>query len=295
MTVLIAGASGLIGTELRRQLEQHGHAVWRLVRRPPRSAGEFEWDPRARIIDTALIDGADAVINLSGASLSRLPWTPRYKRRILESRLQATNTLTDAMRLAAQPPVVFLSASAVGIYGDQPGRPLREDSAAGSDYLAGVVRRWEAAAGRAPESTRTVMLRSGLVLARGGALRPLRALALVGLCGPIGTGAQYWPWISLHDEAAAIRHLLTSKLAGPVNLVGPTPARAERLLRSLAAALHRPYGMPLPERVVELALGDAGRQLLLADQNVSAAALVNDGFAFRHQLVDQAVAWALAR
>lgn len=285
----------MIGTEVRRQLEVQGRTVLRLVRRAAQSVGEFEWDPRARIIDTALMDRADAVINLSGASLSRLPWTPRYKRTILESRLQATQTLTDAMRMAARPPAVFLSASAVGFYGDQPGRSLTEGSPAGADFLAGVVRRWESAAAHSPDSTRTLLVRSGLVVGRAGALRPLRLLAVLGLCGPIGNGAQYWPWISLHDEAAAIVHLLTSKLSGPVNLVGPTPATADRLLRSLAAVLHRPYGFPLPRRIVELALGEAGRQLLLADQNVSAARLIGDGFAFRHQTVDQAVAWASTR
>ncbi|MEO8906741.1 MAG: TIGR01777 family oxidoreductase [Microbacteriaceae bacterium] len=293
--VLVAGASGMIGTELCRQLEEQGHTVLRLVRRAPQAAGEFAWDPRARIIDAALMDRADAVVNLSGASLSRLPWTPAYRRRILDSRLRSTLTLTDAMRMATRPPAVFLSASAVGVYGNQPGRSLDETARAGSDFLAGVVRRWEAAAARSPDPTRTVMFRSGLVLGRTGALRPLRMLALLGLCGPIGTGAQYWPWISLYDEAAAIRHLLTSSLSGPVNLVGPTPASADRLLRSLTAGLHRPYGFPLPTRVVELTLGDAGRQMLLADQNVSADALEGDGFAFRHHTVDQAVAWALAR
>jgi uncharacterized protein len=295
LRVLVSGASGMIGTELCTQLEANGHTVLRLVRRPPKAPTEFRWSPNSRTIDVDLMDHVDAVVNLSGASLSRLPWTARYKRTILDSRVRTTQVLTDAMRVAERAPATFLNASAVGVYGDQPDVFITEDSPVGHSYLARVVRAWEAAAHLAPSSTRVVTLRSGLVLARAGALRPLMMMARLGLSGPIGTGRQYWPWISLYDEAAAIRHLLTSAVSGPVNLVGPTPATADEVVRTVAARLHRPYGLRLPKRLIEATLADAGRELLLSSQKVSPTRLQADGFVFRHRSVDQAVEWLLAR
>ena len=294
MRVLVSGASGLIGTELTRQLEVAGHTVLRLVRRPPRSRSEVRWDPATLTLDPAVFDGVDAVINLSGASIGRLPWTKSYRRQIMESRVQSVRTLTDAMRQAGTPPAVLLNASAVGIYGNRPGEELTEESAPGSDFLATVVTAWEAEARLAPEGTRVVLLRTGLVLAKGGALKPLMPIVRLGLAGPLGRGSQFWPWVSLHDETAAIVHLLgSSELSGPVNLTGPTPATANEVIRAVAQALRRPFFLPVPEFVLTLALQDAARQLLLADQRVSSAKLQADGFRFTHRTAAEAVTWML--
>lgn len=294
LTVLVSGASGMIGTELVRQLRQAGHRILTLVRRAPQSESEFHWAPASHMLDFSLLDRVDAVINLSGASISRLPWTHAYKRQIVDSRVQATQTITDAMRMASNPPRVLLNASAVGFYGDRPGEELTEESPRGTGFLPDVVARWEQAVYLAPESTRVVTFRTGLVLGHAGALAPLIPLTKLGLSGPLGAGTQNWPWISLVDEAAAIRHLLSSTLSGPVNLAGPEAATANQLMQRLAKDLRRPYRFAVPERVITLALRDAGEELLLASQRLVPSKLLADGFRFRHRTVGDAIDWVVA-
>ena len=294
MRILIAGASGLIGSELRSQLEADGHELLRLVRRERRASDEYRWYPTAGVIDPGLVASADAVINLSGASTGRLPWTPGYKREILRSRVDATRTLAEAINSSATPPATFLSGSAVGYYGDRPGEELRDDASKGSGFLSDVVDAWEQASQLASHATRVVNFRTGLVVGEGGAFTPLGLLTRFGLGATLGTGAQYWPWISLHDEAAAIRHLLTSTLSGPVNLAGPTPASAKVVTSTLADAMHRPYLFTIPEPVIQLALREPGRDLLLPSQKVVSEKLVADGFVFTHTTVESAIraVWA---
>ena len=290
MTVLIAGASGLIGTELTHQLEAHGHTVRRLVRHPSTSSAEVSWEPSAATIDARALDGVDAVVNLTGASISRIPWTNSYKRAILQSRIDTTRTLAEAIVVADKPPAVFVNGSAVGFYGTRPGETLDESSAKGEGFLADVVEAWELAASIAAPVTRVVTARTGLVVAGdGGAFTPLALFTKLGLGARYGSGDQQWPWISLHDEAAAIHHLLTSELSGPVNLAGPTPATSEEATVTLAEKLHRWHPWVIPAGIISAGAGEAGRALLLPDQLVTPNALLGDGFVFAHETVESAI------
>lgn len=289
-TVVIAGASGFIGTELALQLRRAGHSVIRLVRRPVRAADERSWDPRAGALDPTVVDEANVVVNLSGASLSRLPWTHPYKRTILDSRLSATRTLAETIIRSANPPEAFISGSAVGFYGDRPGETLTEQSGRGDGFLSKVVESWEGAARPAAAVTRLVNTRTGVVIGNGGALKPLMLLARLGLAGPLGGGTQHWPWISLHDEAAALVHLATvSSVSGAVNLAGPIPATAGEIGELVAARLGHPYWLPAPKWAIRLGLATAGTDLLLADQLVLSEALAADGFRFSHPAAADAV------
>jgi len=292
--VLVAGASGLIGTELVGALRAEGHDVRRLVRRRPSADDEVNWAPSARTIDVRVMGEVDAVVNLSGASIGRIPWAPGYRRELLDSRIAATRTLADAMNQVRTPPKVFISGSAVGFYGDRPGERLTEDSDQGTGFLADLVDQWERTAYLAPESTRVVHIRSGVVIARHGGMAPVRVLTGLGLDARFATGGQHWPWISLHDEVAAIRHLLTSRLSGPVNLVGPTPATSDRITRSFAQRMHRPYALRAPEAAVK-ALGEGGRHLLLDSAKVIPVRLQDDGFVWRHPRVEDAIDAVFAR
>lgn len=289
LTILVAGASGFIGRELTRQLVEDGHEVLSLVRRQPKNAGEINWAPSAHMLDSSVMDDVDAVINLSGASIGRLPWTKGYKKQILDSRVQATRTLVEAMARASKPPAVFLSGSAVGIYGDRPGERLTEDSTRGPGFLGDVVEAWEGAAQLRPAKTRLVTFRTGVVIGRGGSLAPVMALTRFGLGTRLGTGGDIWPWISLYDEAAAIRHLLTSTLSGPVNLVAPTPATSDRITSHVAKRMHRWYAFAAPSWAINLALRDAGPALLLSSQQIAPVKLLADGFRFRDNTVEEAI------
>jgi uncharacterized protein (TIGR01777 family) len=199
------------------------------------------------------------------------------------------------MRMAKTPPRVFLSGSAVGIYGDRPGERLLESSPRGTGFLSDVVEAWEGAAALSPAKTRTVTLRTGLVLGNGGSLKPIMALTRVGLGSKLGTGGDVWPWISLYDEVAAIRHLLRSSLSGPVNLVGPTVATSDRITEYVAERMHRWYAFSVPEWAIGIGLRDAGHELLLSSQRVLPERLLADGFVFRDQRVEQALDAALTR
>jgi len=276
MKIVIAGGTGLIGQKVQALLVGAGHEV-RLLVRTPRGTGDILWHPERGDLSPGAIEWADGVISLNGAPLTRFPWTRAYRRAILQSRTAATALIARTIDSLDHPPRVWLSASAVGLYGDRPGELLTEESSRGTGFLADVVAAWEAAAAPAGGSTRLVLARTGVVLGPG-AMAPLVKLARWGLGGRLGTGRQYWPWIALADEAAAIVHLVTaSALTGPVNLASPVPATANDITRTLARTLHRPHVVPVPAWALRALLGDAARDLLLADQHVLPQRLTTEG------------------
>ncbi|SMQ73987.1 TIGR01777 family oxidoreductase [Agreia sp. VKM Ac-1783] len=290
-TILLAGASGFIGTALTAALASDGHDVRRLVRREPISPVETQWQPERRQLAPGALDGIDVVINLAGSSISQLPWTAGRRTRILESRLDATATLVDAITASPTPPSAFLNASASGFYGDRGDDALSENAVRGTGFLADVTARWEAEAQRAAAFTRTVLLRTGIVLAKGGgAAAPLVPLTLAGLGSRLGSGQQWWPWISLVDEVRAIQHLASEDVHGAVNLVGPTPATSEQITRGLARVLRRPHLFALPTWLLRLPLRDAADELLLSSQRMLPDQLMKSGFRFTHDSVGAALA-----
>lgn len=290
--VVLAGASGLIGSALADSLRADGVAVTLLVRRPARAADEVEWLTESEALDPSVLDGATAVVGLNGASVGHLPWTASYKRTLIASRLIPTRALADAVRALGADAPAFVSASAAGYYGS--GQRLTETSPAGGTFLADLCVQWERAARDGGDAARVALLRTAPVVHPAGVLKPLMLLTRLGLGGPIGRGTQAWPWISLEDEVRAIRHVIDAEVAGPVNLTGPTRATANDLGFALAVRMNRPFLVRAPAWALRLALGrDATEGLLTVDADIVPAALEASGFTFQHPTVEAAVAAAV--
>jgi uncharacterized protein (TIGR01777 family) len=293
---VLAGASGFLGTALRARLADAGHEVVRLVRRPAAAASESTWDPYAGEVDAGLVAGADVVVNLAGVSLVHWPWTESYRRQILQSRIRTTETLARAIADAATPPALVV-ASAVARYGvDRGDERLTEDSSDGEGFLPDVVRAWEAAADPARESgARVCHLRSGVVIDRSGsALRLMRLPFWLGLGSRIGSGAQYFPIISLEDWVRAALFVTGSDGSGAFNLAGPEPPTNTEFTQALASALHRPAFLRAPAIVLRTVLGDVSWELL-GSRRVLPKRLADAGFEFDHRDVDAIVAAGLHR
>ena len=284
--IAVTGASGLIGTALVGYLKSQGHTVQRLVRRAAVSSEEITWDPIAGTVDMDALAGVDAVIHLAGAGVSDKRWTKKYKSEILNSRLLGTTTIAKAVAIVK--PQVFISASAIGWYGESGNRAVIESDRVGDDFLAAVCHEWESAADLAGD-VRTVKLRTGLVLdPTGGALGKMLPLFRFGLGGKLSNGKQWWSWITLHDQIRAIAFLLENKVSGPVNLTSPNPVTNSEFTAGLARAMHRPALFPVPAIALKIVLGGFSAEVL-GSKKVMPQVLTESGFTFDYPHISSAL------
>ena len=298
MRIAVTGSTGLIGTALVAALRDGGHRVIRLVRRTPASEDEIAWDPLAPTggLAPGALDGLDAAVHLAGANVAGRRWTAAYKEEIRASRVRGTRALAGALAAASAPPSVLLSGSAIGWYGDTGGREVDESSPAGSGFLPDVVREWEAAARQAEEADiRVVTMRSGVVMSRrGGVLARMLPPFRLGLGARLGSGTQVMSWITLADYITIVSFLLARpEITGPVNLTTPHPVTNAEFTSALAAAVHRPGLLFLPEPALRLALGGVSSDIL-ASARVMPRRLEAAGYRFRFPDLPAALAAELA-
>ncbi|MEI7722965.1 MAG: TIGR01777 family oxidoreductase [Actinomycetota bacterium] len=284
--IAVTGSSGLIGSALVGHLKSEGHTVQRLVRRAPVSSDEIQWDPKTGFVDIEALRGVDAIIHLAGVGVSDKRWSKRFKSEILNSRLLGTTAIANAV--AEVKPQVFISASAIGWYGDSGNRAVVETDSVGNDFLAAVCREWEGAADLVG-AVRTVKLRTGLVLdPTGGALGRMLPLFRFGLGGKLGSGKQWWSWITLHDVVRAITFALENDISGPVNLTSPNPVTNQEFTAALARALNRPALFPAPAIALKIALGGFSSEVL-GSKKVMPTALTTAGFQWDYPHISTAL------
>jgi uncharacterized protein (TIGR01777 family) len=284
--VAVTGSSGLIGSALVARLKSDGYQVQKIVRRATRNQDEVRWDPIKGEIDLDALDGVDAVFHLAGAGVGDKRWSAAYRSEILNSRLLGTTTIANACQQLQTD--VFISASAIGYYGETGNRAVTETDKGGSDFLSVVCREWEAVADLAP-SVRTIKLRTGLVLdPTGGALGRMIPLFKFGLGGKLGSGKQWWSWITLHDQIRAMMFLMNSKIEGAVNLTSPNPVTNQEFTASLARVLKRPALFPAPAFALKAVLGGFSSEVL-GSKKVIPKVLTDAKFDFDFSFVSDAL------
>lgn len=293
--IAVTGASGLIGSALVRSLTADGHEVVRLVRRAAKGADEVCWDPEGQYVDAAALDGCDAVVNLAGAGVGDHRWTDAYKKTVRDSRVLGTAALAEAVAALDRPPRVWVNGSAIGFYGETGDRAVDEDAPPGDGFLPSLCVEWEEATAPVQEAgVRTVFARTGLVVAReGGAWAKLFPLYKAGLGGRFGDGRQYWSFVALHDEVAAIRHLIdTEGLSGPFNLTAPNPLTNREISAAMGRVMRRPSLFTVPAPALKLVLGEMSGDVL-GSQRVLPKRLLESGFTFAFPEIEGAIRAAL--
>lgn len=293
MRILLSGSHGLIGSRLVPELEREGHEVLRLVRHEPQGAHEIEWDPFRGVKNHEALEALDAVVHLAGEGIADHRWTRAVKKKIRDSRVEGTRLLCEALASLSKKPKVYVSASAIGYYGDRGVTLVDESSSSGSGFLPKVCRAWEGAAIKELKDAgiREVFLRIGIVLsAEGGALTKMMPAFKLGVAGHIGNGKQYMSWISLDDVLGIIRFALENEtLSGPINVVAPEPVTNQVFTKTLGHVLHRPTLLPLPAIAAHMALGEMADELLLASTRVKPARLLSAGYQYQHPELEEAL------
>lgn len=299
MKIVVSGSHGLVGKALLKSLTDDGHEVFRLVRHEPIfGAPEIWWDPSEGRIDADHLEGHDVVVHLAGESIAGGRWTGEKKRKILESRVKGTLLLSESLARLSRPPSVFLSASAIGYYGNRGDELLTEESAPGNDFLAKVCIEWEGATAPAIEKgIRTVHTRFGIILdAKGGALAKMLTPFRMGIGGKVGSGKQWMSWIALDDVVSGLKFLIgETSITGPVNFVAPNPVTNAEFTKTLGRVLSRPTFLPVPEFGARLAFGEMADALLLSSQRVESSVLKSKGFEFRFTTLATALRDILVR
>ena len=294
MRVVISGASGLIGSALTQSLRADEHEVIALVRRAPQGPFESQWDPAEGTIDQDVVQSADAVVNLAGASIGTKRLTDSYKAVVKKSRLDSTGLIARAY--APRTDGVLISGSAMGFYGNRDDEELNERSEPGDTFLSDIAVAWEEAAAAAVEAgIRTVYIRSGLVLAaEGGFAARLLPLVKRGLLGGLGGANPWHAWITLHDEIRAIRFLIDSDHAGPANIIAPSSVRDRDLMKAMSAVVGKRTGLVVPAWALGIAVGPAIDDML-SSQNARPGVLSRLGFEWDHSTIDEAAAWVMTQ
>ncbi|SDJ14317.1 TIGR01777 family oxidoreductase [Nonomuraea jiangxiensis] len=293
MAIIVTGASGLLGSALVEALRADGQEVVKLVRREPRAADEAFWQPAEQEIDQAALEGAEGVVHLAGASVGDRRWTAEYKRELLDSRVSGTRVLVDALGRLSQPPEVLVSASGVDFYGDTGDRVIDESQGKGTGFLADLCETWEHEARKAGTAgVRTVQARTGMALSkRGGVLGRVLPIFRMGLGAPLGSGRQYWSWISVDDWTGAVLHLLKNRdIEGPVNLTSPSPVTNAEFTRTLGKALRKgTVPIPVPAFALSAGLGEFARGALLPGHRIMPKKLLDSGYRFAHPSLGDAL------
>jgi uncharacterized protein (TIGR01777 family) len=299
MIVAVTGSTGLIGSALVSALEADGHLVRRVVRRPAHPEDhDIRWDPAAGTIDAVELSSVDAIVHLAGANVAGRRWTAAYKAQIRDSRVLGTRLLCKTIAGMLTKPAVFVSASAVGYYGDRGEEELDETSPPGSGFLADVCQQWESETAAARDAgVRVVNLRFGVVLSRdGGALAQMLIPFRMGVGGVLGSGRQYISWIALDDAVRAIEFVLqAAALTGPVNAVAPNPVTNRQFTEALGRVVGRPTILPMPAFAARMAFGEMADEMLLSSARALPRALENVGFAFQHPQLEPALRDILGR
>lgn len=284
MKILITGASGLIGSALRRSFTEKGHQLLLAGRKEPRSENEIKWDAENGFAEPDRLEGLDAVVHLAGENISGLRWTDEKKKAIRDSRVNGTRSVVDAIIDLNHRPKVLVSGSAIGFYGDRGDEEMVETSRPGDTFLSEVCKAWETESRRAEDSgIRTVLLRTGIVLSKdGGALATMLTPFKLGVGGVVGSGKQWMSWISLDDVVGIINFALENdQIRGAVNVVSPHPVTNEEFTKTLGEVLYRPTFLPLPEFAVNLVFGEMGDALLLDSTRVIPKRLEEAGYQFK--------------